>query len=185
MSWVTDNRHWLLFAAVVLSTLGAVGVAVVGFVWTVGVLLAGGALLQPVALLILGTLLFLGLNVVFAVALVRELAGRASLPKNRWLADRLRVVEGAVPAAAEVGLADRFEPSLDDRREELKRRYVEGELSEREFERELQALLDEREHGAETDGRIDDELAALDEAAAEEPDDDTETARQREFSTER
>jgi len=183
VSWVTDNRHWLLFAAVVLSTLGTVGVAVVGLVWTVGVLLAGGALVQPVALLVLGTLLFLGLDVVFAAALVRELADRASLPKSQWLADRLAAVEGAVPGASEVGLAARFEPSLDDRREELKRRYVEGDLSEREFEQELQALLGDSE-GHTTDGRIDDELAALEERETGDADESRGPSRQREFSKE-
>ena len=44
MNWVRDNRLLFLFAAVVLTTLGAVGLGIVGVVATVGALLGGGAL---------------------------------------------------------------------------------------------------------------------------------------------
>ncbi|MBX0293534.1 hypothetical protein [Haloarcula nitratireducens] len=145
MSWVSDNRHWLLFAGVVLTTLGAAGVAVVGLVATVSTLVAGGPLLGIVAATVLGTLLLAGLDVVFVAALASELASRASFPTNQGAADAFHRAERFVPPLRSLGLGDRFEPSLDERKAALDERYVEGDLSEREYEAELQTLLAEHD----------------------------------------
>nr|WP_225307799.1 MULTISPECIES: hypothetical protein [unclassified Haloarcula] len=144
-----DNRLLLLFAAVVLTTLGAVGLGIVGVVATVGALLGGGAVIQTFAGFLLGTLLLVGVDIVFSVALVRALARRASVPKSQRVAGGLARLEATVPPLASLGLADMFappEPTAEERHEELTRRYVEGELSEAEYERELQALLGETEN---------------------------------------
>lgn len=146
MSWLAENRLLLLFAGVVLTTLGAVGLTVVGIVATVGALLGGDAVVGTFAPFFLGALLFVGLDIVCAVALARELARRASVPRSRRVADGLRRVESVVPPLSALGLADRVappEPSFSDRHEELTRRYVEGEITEATYERELAALLDE------------------------------------------
>lgn len=147
MSWLADNRLLLLFAAVVLTTLGAVGGAIVGVVATLGALLGGGAVVQTFAVFFLGTLLLAGLDVVFSVALVRELARRASLPKSRRAADVLARAESLIPPLAAFGLSDRVAPSFEDRHEELTRQYVEGEITEATYERELQTLLDDADDG--------------------------------------
>jgi len=141
VNWVKDNRLLLLFAAVVLTTLGAVGLGIVGVVATVGALLGGGAVVQTVAGFLLGTLLLVGLDVVFSVALVRALARRASIPKSQRVAGGLARLEAVVPPLASLGLSETFAPSVEDRHEELTRRYVEGEIAEDTYERELQALL--------------------------------------------
>ncbi|WP_424003163.1 hypothetical protein ACOZ4I_03730 [Haloarcula salina] len=153
MSWLADNRLLLLFAAVVLTTLGAVGAAIVGVVATLGALLGGGAVVQTFAAFFLGTLLLAGLDVVFSVALVRELARRASLPKSRRAAAFLARAESLIPPLAALGLSERVAPSFEDRHEALTQRYVEGEITEATYERELQALLDDAD--AET-GPLDD-----------------------------
>ncbi|RLM44580.1 SHOCT domain-containing protein [Haloarcula sp. Atlit-47R] len=148
MNWVRDNRLLLLFAAVVLTTLGAVGLGIVGVVATVGALLGGGAVVQTVAGFLLGTLLLVGVDIVFSVALVRALARRASVPKSQRVADGLARLEAVVPPLASFSLSDVFappEPTVEERHEALTRRYVEGELSEAEYERELRTLLDEDE----------------------------------------
>lgn len=148
MSWVRDNRLLLLFAAVVLTTLGTVGVGIVGVVATLGALLGGGAVVQTFATFLLGTFLLVGVDIVFAVALVRALARRASVPKSQRVADGLSRLESIVPPLASLGLSDVFappEPTVEERHEALTRRYVDGELSEAEYERELQALLGENE----------------------------------------
>ncbi|MFU1782220.1 hypothetical protein ACM16X_12620 [Haloarcula japonica] len=148
MNWVRDNRLLLLFAAVVLTTLGAVGLGIVGVVATVGALLGGGAVVQTFAGFLLGTLLLVGVDIVFSVVLVRALARRASVPKSQWVAGGLDRLESVVPPLASLGLSDVFappEPTTEERHEALTRRYVEGELSEAEYERELQALLGEDE----------------------------------------
>ena len=143
---LSENRHCLLLAAVVLSTLGACGLALVGVVWTVGTLIGGGPLLPTLAAFVLGTFLLVALAVVSAVALVREVARRASLPKSRRVARLLRVFEVILPPLSALGLADRVEPptpTFDERRDVLTQRYVDGDLSEDELERELDVLLTE------------------------------------------
>ncbi|MEF8973742.1 MAG: hypothetical protein V5A15_02535 [Haloarcula sp.] len=148
MNWVRDNRLLLLFAAVVLTTLGAVGLGIVGVVATVGALLGGGAVVQTVAAFLLGTLLLVGVDIVLSVALVRALARRASIPKSQRVADWLARLESVVPPLASLGLSETFAPSVEDRHEELTRRYVEGEISEDTYERELQTLLGDSDEPA-------------------------------------
>lgn len=148
MNWVRDNRLLLLFAAVVLTTLGTVGLGIVGVVATAGALLGGGAVVETFATFLLGTLLLAGLDIVFSVALVRALARRASVPKSQRVAGALARLESVVPPLASLGLSAVFappEPTVEERHEALTRRYVDGDLSEAEYERELQALLGEAE----------------------------------------
>ncbi|MFC7027501.1 hypothetical protein ACFQH8_08315 [Halomicroarcula sp. GCM10025710] len=79
------------------------------------------------------------------MALLRELRRRATLPKHQRLASVLRRLERVLPPLSALGLADRFEPpapTSDERRAQIARRYVDGDLSEAELERELQALLE-------------------------------------------
>jgi uncharacterized membrane protein len=130
-----------LFAAVVVTTFGAVGLGIVGIVATFGALLGGGAVVQTFGTFLLGTLLLLGLDIVASVILVRELARRASLPKSQRVADGFARAESILPPLASLALSETFAPSVEDRHEELTRRYVEGEISEDTYERELQTLL--------------------------------------------
>lgn len=146
MSVLSDNRHWLLFAAVVVTTLGVVGLPIVGAISTVAILFGGGPVLPIVVGTIFGTLLLAGLDVIFAVALARELTRMASLPKSQRVARVLRTIERILPPLSRLGLAARFEPpepTIEERRQTLTKRYVDGELSEAELERELATLLDE------------------------------------------
>ncbi|WP_336338042.1 hypothetical protein [Haloarcula brevis] len=148
MRWVKRNRLLLLFAAVVLTTLGAVGLGIVGIVATAGALLGGGAVVETFAAFLLGTLLLVGVDVVFSVALVRELARQASVPKSERVAGALARLEAVVPPLASLGLSEMVappEPTVEERHEALTRRYVDGDLTEAEYERELQALLGEAE----------------------------------------
>lgn len=150
MSWLANNRHWLLFAATVLTGLSTVGVAVVGVVATVSALVSGGSLVLTVGGFLLGTLLLAGLTVVFAAGLLSALADRASLPslptpRSQRLANVLHGLEAAVPPLRRLGLGDRVEPSVEEKRAALTERYVEGDLSEHQLEAALQDLLDEDE----------------------------------------
>ncbi len=148
MSVLADNRHWVLFAATVLSGLSTAGVAIVGVLATVSVLVTGGSLVLTVGAFLLGTLLLGGLTLVSGAALLSTLASRAtlpSLPRNQRVANVLHGLEAAVPPLRRLGLAERFEPTLEDRRARLTQRYVDGELSEHQFEAALADLLDEEE----------------------------------------
>ncbi|MFC6975527.1 hypothetical protein ACFQL1_14115 [Halomicroarcula sp. GCM10025709] len=153
MHWLRENRNWLLFAVTVLSGLGAVGVAVVGLFTTLSVLLTGGPILGIVAGTVFGSLALFGLCVVFGVRLVTSLAASASLPKSQRVADGLGRLERFVPPLSALGLADRFEPpepTVEERREALTQRYVDGELSEAELEARLRTLLDEEDDERDT-----------------------------------
>ena len=145
MSRVADNRPLLLFAGVVLTTAGAVGLGLVGAVATLSTLLTGGPILAPVALAVLGPLVLFGLSLVLALALALELRRRASLPTHQGVADAVRRLERLLPPLSALGLADRFEPpepTREERRSELVQRYVDGDLSEAGLERELESLLE-------------------------------------------
>jgi hypothetical protein len=183
--WLRENRNWLLFAATVLSGLGAVGVAVVGLVTTLSVLLTSGPILGIVAGTVFGSLILFGLSVVFAVRLVSTLAASASLPKSQRVADGLARVERLVPPLSTLGLSDRFappEPTVDERREALTQQYVDGELSETELEARLRTVLDEEtdERAAPSARAVADERAV----ASTERDDETEK-RERQTEPER
>jgi len=145
MGWLSDNRLWLLFAAVVLTTMGAVGVAILGVVATLSTLVTGGSLVATVGAFLLGFLALVGVDMVCGFLFLKTLAQRASLPTNQRAADVLHRVESVVPPLSALGLGDRFEPSVDDRRAALTERYVEGEITEAELEAELQALLAEED----------------------------------------
>jgi len=142
VTWLADNRHWLLFAGLVVTTLAALGSAVVGTIATVGALLTGGGLLAPLALLVFGPLVAGGLALGCGVALARELARSVSIPRDERLASAAGRLERLVPPLSALGLVDRFEPTVEDRREALRKRYVEGDLSEAEFEARLDDLLE-------------------------------------------
>lgn len=85
-----------------------------------------------------GMLSFL-LLVASAFTAVRQ----ASLPTDERLARIARNVERVSEDAREFGLAERFEPSTEERIEELKAQYVAGKITELEYERRLQELLGE------------------------------------------
>ena len=145
MSRVADNRPLLLFAGVVLTTAGAVGLGLVGAIATLSTLLTGGPILAPVALAVLGPLVLFGLSLVLAVALAVELRRRASLPTHQGVANLFRRLERILPPLSRLGLADRFEPpepTPEERRAELVQRYVDGDLSEADLERELESVLE-------------------------------------------
>jgi len=175
VNWLRENTHWLLFAGLVLTGLGTVGVAVVGVVATLSTLLTGGSLVATVGTFLLGTLTLGGLTVVFAVALLATLARLASsaasdvsFPTSQRAADACHRIERVVPPLAGFGLGDRFEPSVEERRAELTERYVAGELTEAELESELAALLDGQPETGVTDpvGNIDRETVTTDDTEA-------------------
>ena len=81
----------------------------------------------------------------------RRVRRAARLPTNERVARAVRRVEARSETIATLGVADRLEPDPEERRARLRRRYVAGEIDEREFERRLSELLD--------DDRTDDPIA--------------------------
>lgn len=166
MGLLDDTRVKALLAAFLLSLFALVVTASLGLLAVLSALAdpTGGALVfvlldaaapYLVASMLVGLLSFL-LFVALAVAAVR----RASMPRDERLADLARKAERVSPQARKVGLAERFEPTAEERIDDLKREYVAGEITELEYERRLQELMDERDVGDERRERLDDELGA-------------------------
>ncbi|WP_018258007.1 SHOCT domain-containing protein [Halomicrobium katesii] len=167
MSWFSRNRHWLLLALVAVTTVLAVGTVGVGLVAVLAGLAGGaglGAVLGDVALVLSIAALLVAADVAFVLAFLVTLARRASLPslpENDRVADGFERAERLVPPLSRLALADRFAVSTETRRERLKERYVDGELTEVEYERQLQALLAEADDAAASAGdQIEADLAA-------------------------
>ena len=190
------GRNDLLALSVVglLSSL-ALFVLVVGYAAVVFVAaILGGAPIVPTLLeLAVPYLLFAGLLVVTAVGsgvvLAREAVRRASLPESDRLAGLARFLEQVYPPLASLRLSDRLAPpapSPEERAERelaaLQRRYVAGELTEAEFERQLERLAAEYADDGVDIGALD---VDADAPAADERRSDDIDARLRETDAER
>ena len=139
-------------------------VGVVGYVGVLAVaaVVPGGsgvdALLGVILPAALATALLVATLLLSAVGLVVGVGRRLSLPRSRRAADAVARVERYSDRLASVGLSDRLappEPGVEERVAELKRRYVDGELTEREFERELRAVVEEEDPATELSAAVD------------------------------
>ncbi|WP_132057689.1 SHOCT domain-containing protein [Halorussus amylolyticus] len=158
MSSQRDGRVKALFAGFVLSLFALVGLVAFGLAAGVSALATPTAgvplvlaLLDAIVPYLAGAVVVALLSVVLLVSLVVSMIRRASLPRSERLARVARGVERVSPQAREKGLAERFEPTTEERIADLKREYVADEIGELEYERRLEDLLDERrgsdEHG--------------------------------------
>jgi hypothetical protein len=148
VNWLARNAHWVMLASVL-----AMGYLIVGFLGvSAAVLLAGalggaslGALLTDAAIVVGVTALLVVAEVALAVAFVKNLARRLSFPTSPRLARLFATLEVVLPPLRGLELSRRLEPGLEERERAIKDRYVAGELTEREFEREMHKLLADAE----------------------------------------
>lgn len=145
-------RHWLYFGGFVLTAILVVGAALVGLVEGLSAL-AGGV--PPGEELILVTALaaaaewvavVLGLGLVallFLAATVVSVLRNGSLPRDDRLVSVVERLEREYPMLRQFDVSERVEPTTEDRKEKLKTRYVEGEISDAEFERRMERLMDD------------------------------------------
>jgi len=160
-----DRRVAVLLGAFALSLFALAGLAAFGLLAVASALASatGTAPLVFVALDAAAPYLlaagFVGLlSFLFLIATSVAAIRRASLPRDERLARLARGVERVSDDAREFGLAERFEPTTEDRIEALKRQYVDGELTELAYERRLRELLADEET---SDDSIDRELREL------------------------
>ncbi|WP_435361218.1 hypothetical protein [Haloarchaeobius sp. DFWS5] len=169
-----------LAAAIVLTLLALVGVSSWGLLQALTAIGTAGstpvffAMLSAAAPWIVAGILLSLLTVVFVFSLLAVLAGRAanqvSMPtlQSERLSMLVGYVEDEVPGAKQYGIAEWLappEPTFDEKREALRERYVDGELSDSEFERKLQRLYEDEE-GLERAQFRDDLDTLLDDAEA-------------------
>lgn len=140
------RRHWLVFAALLVSTL--LTVAVGGFGLGVGLLalLETGSLVAALSATLpwaVGALLLLLLDGALLVWTVIEALRRLSLPRDDRIAAAAERAESQLPLLRDLGLAERFEPTPEQRRQELKAQYVDGEITEAEYERRVREHVED------------------------------------------
>ncbi|QLK26741.1 SHOCT domain-containing protein [Natrinema zhouii] len=146
------SRHWLYFGGFVITGILLVGVGLVGILDALSVLAEGVSYSEEFVLLaMLGEAaewvvigLALGLfAVVFLVAAVVSVLRSASLPRDDRLVSIVTWLERKYPLLRRFDVTERVEPTIEDRKRQLKERYVAGEISEEAFERELAQLMDD------------------------------------------
>lgn len=81
--------------------------------------------------------------VLLLAATVVSILRTKSLPKSSRLASLVERLEREYPLLREFDVSEKVEPTTEDRADRLKQQYVDGEIGEREFEREMERLLDD------------------------------------------
>lgn len=150
MGLLGDSKVKAMLVGLLLTIFALVGVSLLGMLAALSALgsATGGT---PLAFVLLSAAapyividVLLGLVVAgLLVGLSIAIAQQASMPRNDRLARMARKVENYYPEAKSVGLSERVEPTTEDRIDQLKQRYVEGEIGEAEYERRLQELMDD------------------------------------------
>lgn len=146
------SRHWLYFGGFVLSGLLLVGVSLLALLDALAVLSGGAASGQgPLLLAMLGAAaewVVAGIALVlcallFLVATVVSVLRSATIHRSDWLARVVERLERRYPMLERFDASERVGPTTKDRRRQLRERYVAGEISDEEFEREMERVLDD------------------------------------------
>ncbi|WP_136687816.1 SHOCT domain-containing protein [Halorhabdus amylolytica] len=147
------SRHWLYFGGFVLTGVALLAVVLVGVLDALSALSAdavvygeefvllamlGAAAEWVVAAVVLGTLACL-----FLVATVVSVLRNTSLHRDDRLVALVERLEREYPVLGQFDVSEKVEPTTEDRKQRLKEQYVDGELSDAEFEREMERLMDE------------------------------------------
>ena len=177
-----DGKGKALLAGFVLSLLALVITTTLGVLAALSALFGPASLFAAVAPYVVASMLSGLLSFALLVALSVAAVRRASLPRDERLAGLARKVEWVSDEAREYGLAEKFEPTPEERIEDLKDEYVAGEITEWEYERRLRDLLAEADERDADDlrgpDRVERELDALREQ-------EREREREREYEFER
>jgi hypothetical protein len=146
------SRHWLYFGGFVITTVLLVGASLLGVLdglsaFSAGVPaneefvlleLLGAAAEWVVAVIALGIVALL-----FLAATVVSVLRSASLPRDDRLVSIVERIERRYPVLRRFDAAQRFQPTMEDRQQQLREQYVQGKISEAEFEREMTRVMDE------------------------------------------
>ena len=146
------SRHWLYFGGFVVTGILLLGVGLLGLLDALSVLSGGASYGEEFLLLamlgaaaewvVLGVVLGL-LAVAFLTATVVSVLRTKSLPRSDRLVAIVERLEREYPLLRQFDVSERVEPTTEDRKQRLKEQYVAGDISEAEFEREMQRLLDD------------------------------------------
>jgi uncharacterized membrane protein len=148
------SRYRFYLGGFLLSVALLIGSGLVGLYEALTVLASGlyyqgtfvlFALVGETAEWLVAGLAFTMLAVTFLFATVVSVLRNVSMPspKSSRVARGVRWLEQKFPFLERYDASKRVEPGTEAKAEKIKQRYVEGELSEAEFEREMNDLLDE------------------------------------------
>ncbi|WP_135662961.1 SHOCT domain-containing protein [Halorhabdus rudnickae] len=147
------SRHWLYFGGFVLTGLALVVVVLMGVLDALAVLSSGAVVYgeEFVLLAMLGragewvvAAVVVGLiAVLFLVATIVSVLRNTSLHRDDRLAAIVERLEHEYPLLRQFDVSKRVEPTVEDRQQQLKSQYVDGKISDEEFEREMEHLMDE------------------------------------------
>lgn len=144
------SRHWLYFAGFVVSGILLVGIALLGLVDALSVLSGGASYGQEFVLLamvgaaaewIMAGIVVGLVAVAFLTATLVSILRSTSVPRSDVLVSVVERLERTYPILREFDVSKRVEPTLEDRKQQLKEQYVAGDLSDEEFERQMDQLL--------------------------------------------
>lgn len=146
------SRHWLYFSGFITTGILLIGASLMGILEGLSafsggvptseefVLLAllGAAAEWVVAVLVLGLV-----TTLFLAATVFSVLRSASLPRDDRLVSIVEWFERRYPILRHFDVTEKVEPTMEDRQQQLREQYVQGEISDAEFEREMAQLIDE------------------------------------------
>lgn len=144
------SRHWLYFGGFVITGTLLVGVGLMGLVDALSVLSGGPSYSGELVLLamlgeaaewvLIGFVLGL-IAVVFLAATVISIIRTASLPRDDRLVALVEWLERKYPVLRRFEVSKTVEPTTEDRKRQIKEQYIDGEISDEEFERKMEQLM--------------------------------------------
>ena len=150
------SRHWLYFGGFVVTGILAVITALLGLLeglTALSAVVTSGegfvlvTMLGAVAEWVVLTLVLGVVAVLFLVGTVVSVLRNASLPRDDRLVTLVEWLERQYPVLRKFDVSGKVEPTAEDRKRQLKEQYVNGEISEAEFERRLAQLMDDQAEG--------------------------------------
>jgi len=156
------SRHWLYFGGFVVSGVLLVGAVLAGLLDGLAALSGGvprgetAIVLTALAAAAEWVVAVLALGLVAAVFLAAtgvSILKSGALPRDDRLVSLVERLERKYPILRQFDASRRVEPTTEDRKRELKERYVEGEISNAEFERRMEQLMADSEESPPSRGR--------------------------------
>lgn len=146
------SRHWLYFSGFVVTSILVVGAGLIGLFEGLSALSGGVpaseefiliAILSAAAEWVVAVIVLSLFAVLFLVATGVSILRNASIPRDDRLVSVVQWLERQYPPLRKFDVSKHVAPTTEDQRQELKEKYISGEMSEAEFEQRLAQLMDD------------------------------------------
>lgn len=148
------SRYWLYFTGFVLSTIAFLAVSLLGVMDALSVFSGGMYYEGEIILLamifeafewILAALVVGVIGISFLAATVISVLRTKAPHRNEKFVPIVERLEREYPILKQFDAAEKVEPTTQERKEKITQQYVDGEISDQEFEREMEQLLGDEE----------------------------------------